>query len=158
MLKQVREHVSIKRFKYTFLIHNEVSIPYQPLKKDYIEKLLVHQNTNSAMQLFILLSYSVTMNFFFMSAVEVPVSSPNSIFGRRTSTSGNDERSHTEIEEQHNEELSVLDLNFRKQGLLNGLSFHWGEAESLERIRSASAFEGFGFSPMKRKTIQKSLF
>ena len=75
--------------------------------------------------------------------VEVPVNSPDSIFGRRTSTTGNDERNeHSVSEEEHFESLSTLDLNFRKQGLLQGLSDHWGTAESLERIGSASAFEG----------------
>jgi len=75
--------------------------------------------------------------------VDVPTTTPDSIFGRRTSTTGNDERSLGVFDqEQHYEELSQLDLNFRKQGLLTGLSSQWSTAESLERIASASAFEG----------------
>lgn len=74
--------------------------------------------------------------------VDVPTSSPDSIFGRRTSTTGTDERINGVFDqEQHYEELSRLDLNFRKQGLLKGLS-QWSTAESLERISSASSFEG----------------
>jgi hypothetical protein len=74
--------------------------------------------------------------------VDVPTTTPYSNTSRRTSTTGNDERrSGVFDQEQHYEELSRLDLNFRKQGLLNGLS-QWSTAESLERISSASSFEG----------------
>ena len=73
----------------------------------------------------------------------MPATTPDSIFGRRTVTTGNDER-HCGVSdhEQHYEELSRLDLNFRKQALLNGLSSQWSTAESIERITSASSFEG----------------
>jgi hypothetical protein len=76
-------------------------------------------------------------------SADVPATTPDSIFGRRTSTTGNDERHNgTSDQDQRYEELSRLDLNLRKQALLIGLSSQWSTAESLERISVASSFEG----------------
>lgn len=79
------------------------------------------------------------------------VSAPDaaSLFGRKhVVTNGNDERvvisglTADGAKEQYYEELSSLDLNFRKQKLLMGLSGDWSSAEKLERINKASTLEG----------------
>jgi hypothetical protein len=65
----------------------------------------------------------------------------SSLFGRRQSAvTGVDERDDTQEfrNYEYYESLSSLDLNFRKQRLLNGLSNIWGTAESLEQIACAS--------------------
>jgi hypothetical protein len=79
------------------------------------------------------------------------VSAPDaaSLFGRKhIVTNGNDERvvnsglSANDAKEQYYEELSSLDLNFRKQKLLMALSGEWSSAEKLERINKAATLEG----------------
>jgi len=81
-------------------------------------------------------------------AVAAPVET-GSIFGRKHIVStGNDERGTAdgsvsdEWKEQHFRELTGLDMNFRKQALLAGLSSKWSQAESVERISLAATVEG----------------
>jgi len=82
-------------------------------------------------------------------AVPAPVET-GSIFGRKhVVTTGNDERGTVDgrftggdCKETHYRELTGLDINFRKQALLVGLSSKWSQAESVERIGMAATVEG----------------
>jgi len=72
-----------------------------------------------------------------------------SVFGRKhVVTNGNDERAVNSgltseaMKEQYYDDLSTLDLNFRKQKLLMGLSGDWATAEKLERIHKAATLDG----------------
>jgi len=87
-----------------------------------------------------------------------------SLFGRKhVVTNGNDERavdfglSSEEIKEQYYEDLSSLDLNFRKQKLLMGLSGEWSSAEKLERIHKAATLEGLLPSSLSFSTASVSV-
>lgn len=82
--------------------------------------------------------------------VAPPVPETGTLFGRRQQTNGNDERSFfgrdifasDDRREQHYDELATLDLNFKKQSLLVGLSSQRSEAEKIERIQQAASVEG----------------
>lgn len=85
-----------------------------------------------------------------IQTVAPPVPETGSLFGRKQQTNGNDERiffggnsiTSDDLKEQQYEELASLDMNFKKQSLLMGLSSQWSQAEKIERINIAASIDG----------------
>lgn len=87
-----------------------------------------------------------------IESVAAPAPAVGTLFiSRRQSTNGNDDRatsfggndsSVVDLKEKQYDELAVLDLNFKKQTLLMGLSAGWSEAEKIQRINIAASVEG----------------
>jgi len=96
-----------------------------------------------------------------IQTVPAPVET-GSLFGRKQQTNGNDERVTISVDgntisdhnkEKYYDELAFLELNFRKQSLLMGISSQISEVEKLDRINIAVTVDGLLPSSLASSSI-----
>jgi len=96
-----------------------------------------------------------------IQTASVPVET-GSLFGRKQQTNGNDERVTISVDgsttsdhnkEKYYDELASLELNFRKQSLLMGLSSQISEVEKVDRIKIAVTVDGLLPSSLASSSI-----